>query len=520
MKSLSKNILNNLNYNHQSINFIYNINYLILSFIKMINNINDTILSNYIVSLQTILHKINNLYYIEFTSIKDHNLLLKQVNNYYNLLIFSNTIYQHIKTLPNISNIFIEIISSIYQLNKKYIKQHIDNLNIIINLSNDFNINYMIKNNISLNKSQALQNAQNFMQALVNINDSNLDSIDIINKALSQISSYSNINDIINNFLQDLNAMSSQEFLQYCNINLYNDDSGSILGKDAGGNKSYNLEDIVKENTINPLKYPNTPFTFKPFNYTMYGQFIDNVYFLFPPEIELSIEKQKTVKYLANWILPAALNTIKQAYNLDFNLSNNGLSNIYMTNKNQTILFSSMDISKDNNKFIPVFFDDSIYSPIKLNDDALALCISGYNPYLFEKNYYKMHWNTIIINSKYYEYIEDNNENGYSKIADEYLDLVLTHELVHALMKTNINKLVSQSLIINNIKINPFPIWFIEGMAELVIGIDNIRTKSILDVIKYPEKFKNVLLYNTSDNIEDHYSIGFIFLRYLFQFLS
>ena len=256
MKSLSKNILNNLNYNHQSINFIYNINYLILSFIKMINNINDTILSNYIVSLQTILHKINNLYYIEFTSIKDHNLLLKQVNNYYNLLIFSNTIYQHIKTLPNISNIFIEIISSIYQLNKKYIKQHIDNLNIIINLSNDFNINYMIKNNISLNKSQALQNAQNFMQALVNINDSNLDSIDIINKALSQISSYSNINDIINNFLQDLNAMSSQEFLQYCNINLYNDDSGSILGKDAGGNKSYNLEDIVKENTINPLKYP------------------------------------------------------------------------------------------------------------------------------------------------------------------------------------------------------------------------------------------------------------------------
>ena len=244
------------------------------------------------------------------------------------------------------------------------------------------------------------------------------------------------------------------------------------------------------------------------------------MYFLFPPEIELSIEKQKTVKYLANWILPAALNTIKQAYNLDFNLSNNGLSNIYMTNKNQTILFSSMDISKDNNKFIPVFFDDSIYSPIKLNDDALALCISGYNPYLFEKNYYKMHWNTIIINSKYYEYIEDNNENGYSKIADEYLDLVLTHELVHALMKTNINKLVSQSLIINNIKINPFPIWFIEGMAELVIGIDNIRTKSILDVIKYPEKFKNVLLYNTSDNIEDHYSIGFIFLRYLFQFLS
>lgn len=383
-----------------------------------------------------------------------------------------------------------------------------------------------MKNNKNL-FSPALIKAQQFMQALTKVNNINLDSINIINEALSFISPYNNIYDIINIFLQQISLLSPEEILQLCKIDIYNKDSGSILGKDAGGKISYNLEDIVKENTSNSLYYPNMPFTFKNqfFDYTMYGKLINNIYFLFPPQNELNIDKQKTIKYLANWILPAALNTIEQAYKLNFNLLNNGLCNIYMTNKKNITLFKITDISNNiNNKFIPVFFDDSIYSPIKLNNNALALCLSGFNPELLQSNNdnirFKAHWNTIVINSTYYEYIEDDNENGMSKNTDEYLDLILTHELTHTLMKTNINKLLSQPLNFNNIKINSFPLWFIEGTAELVIGIDNIRTKNILEIIKSPDKIKNILLYNISDNIEDHYSVGYIFLRYLFNFLT
>ena len=266
------------------------------------------------------------------------------------------------------------------------------------------------------------------MHVLTTVSESDgVEGLDILNIALNEVSSnFKTFTELYNQLLVELqnSRLLPKTFLhKYAGINLDNDDTGSILGIDADGKDALNAEDVIMENNQVVPIYPTSTVTipgniFPDETYVMRYVIIDNIYFLFPPPEELTEDEQRTMAYVAYWFLPAALTTIKQAYG--FTLSNSGLNKLYMTNGESSYLYPY--------KMIPVFFNDSPYCPVQIDNDTLALCVTGYDVDTVKGN-----WASLIINKSYYGNLVENNVNGKSLKTTEYLDRCLAHELVHAL---------------------------------------------------------------------------------------
>ena len=348
---------------------------------------------------------------------------------------------------------------------------------------------------------------KDFLRALTTVTkEDNLEGKNVIDVAIQATSTFADTDDLIDNFLRDLrrSRVTPQTFLlRTCGINLENDDTGSILGIDAGGTTGLNKEDVIDEDTSHDPVYP--PDAFRIVDVGLFRiKKINGVYFLFPDPTNLDINRRKVIRYLSHWIIPAALTTIEKAYGFSFNSSFNGLSYIRMGE-----YFST------SAKMIPVMFSDSEYCPVVINENTMVQSVSG-----ISTNLCKAFWTSLIINENYFGSITD-DPSGYSPSAGDYLDRCITHELSHSLLATSLVKYSSSQLdfIDGNVFINePYPSWFMNGITDLVHGIDDYRSENMIELCDDPEKMYNALVNN--DNTEESYSAGFILLRYFLKQVS
>ena len=134
--------------------------------------------------------------------------------------------------------------------------------------------------------------------------------------------------------------------------------------------------------------------------------------------------------------------------------------------------------------------------------NALAYVSHTYNTATGETTGLLLH-----INMDYYGQLNTKDVNGSTATAGAgYLDRTLAHELTHALMAANITHFDS------------LPLYVMEGMAELVHGIDDQRTGSILNYAQKSKAADTANVLANSGNYksgEEPYAIGYTLLHYM-----
>ena len=297
-----------------------------------------------------------------------------------------------------------------------------------------------------------------FMKSL---DDTNLKGTAALNAAIKVCTSskYKSIQAVINKMIKDLKkAGSANKFLKnYCGIVLDNDDTGAIIGSDAGGSETKTAESIVPESGC--LK------NFQKNSFTVNG-----VTFQLEKNYNSLTSNEKFIwRGLYSWWAKEGMNLIADSYGNNFGFDSN----------------SSATTKKISFGFI--------------NDKDNAGAVTHWS------------WNgnggttdlAIKVNEYYYYGIDPSkNSNGLTSSGYSiwYLDRILAHELTHATMAANIN--YSGEL----------PLFIIEGMAELTHGTDDVRKSAITSLAGDPDRLKAVL---TSSSDDGYYEGGYMFLRYL-----
>ena len=207
-------------------------------------------------------------------------------------------------------------------------------------------------------------------------------------------------------------------FLQeYCGITLLNDDTGAITGSDAGGATVKTAESIVpEEGTLSDL-VPADPS----------ANTINGLTFHWPGTP--TAQQQTIINAINTWWAEKGLDLLEESYGLSF------------TEEETTVTDISVKFVTENTGTMAKVDSWGI-------GDGTANRME------------------LTINMKYYNEILD--ENGASDGTSEYLDRTLAHELTHAVMVANIT----------NFKY--LPKCLKEGSAELVHGVDDVRTDEII----------------------------------------
>ena len=277
---------------------------------------------------------------------------------------------------------------------------------------------------------------------------------------------------VIDKFISDLdNSETYTDFLEnYCGIILDNADTGAITGSDAGGSQIKTAQSVVPEETS--------------------------------PE---------------NWIAPEAGSTVNiNGLNVVFpsdGASGNGFTaaeNHIMAGLNSEWLKRSLDLIEETfglsfndeeagTKIITVKFENETYS-------YRTAAVS----YSYRLNTHKFGDLSLIINMAYYAEIDTTSEDGllvpYSSryYTAGYLDRVIAHEMTHAIMASAIPYF------------SEMPTYIKEGAAELVHGIDDLRTDTIIELLTTEkDTLKNILKGLSDPSGAQSYAAGYIFLRYL-----
>lgn len=270
-----------------------------------------------------------------------------------------------------------------------------------------------------------------------------------------------NANELKNAIKADISSIlqngTAKDFLkQKCNIDLDNEDTGSLLGFDCSGRDILNDADVVKEEG----EIKNHPAS----------AVINGCTLTFP---NYSDTKRKFVMDgLYTWWIPLAFDKIKECYGLEYTEdsfvrqmpiflydkpSQNGIiegANVTYTYRPDTGVLTSQKLN------------------INMNDAA---------------------YGTIIIGDK----------SGATEVKNfGSLDRTLLHEFTHALMGTNIQWF------------SDLPLWFKEGgTAVLIEGADDTRQAHILNAVSNTTIIDNG--FSDSPTNTNEYSVGFLAMRYL-----
>ncbi len=302
---------------------------------------------------------------------------------------------------------------------------------------------------------------KNFMHSLDETDKSGRSALDDAVKSSSNFKSY---NELVEKFQSDWkNAGNWHTFLvKYCGIILDNKDTGSILGKDAGGETSKGPEDIIpcEGDEIYP---EGTSFTVN--GLTIYGV---------PDENSLSDDEKFIVQGLYSWWLKESLDLIEESYGLSYSEENTTNSRMKLR-----------------------LFEEDSGRLAYVEPDSKDLKI--------------MESRTLGINMKNFQDMSSDNRHG--KIEDGFsMDRTLVHELTHGVMASNINYMPG------------LPLPIIEGAtAELIHGVDDNRRN---DIIKYAKNedssFENLVKYLNPESVGVDmglipYAGGYIFMRYFLK---
>ena len=269
---------------------------------------------------------------------------------------------------------------------------------------------------------------KNFMYVLDGTESSSTAALD---EAVKSVSNFSSWSELINTMVKDCAAYNGDydAFLKnQCNIILDNEDTGAIVGSDAGGGSTKTAESVVPES--GSITYPSSnTFTIQGLNVTV-------------PELSTLTDSQKfIVGALYTWWINSALTLINDSFGMNFNESGTTIN--------------SIDVTFYNN-----------------HDGRMAVC-----SYSTTQKCTELY---LKINMYYYDEIDTSNENGVgSSAALTYLDRTIAHEMTHAVMAANVDWY------------NNLPTVFKEGSAELVHGIDDKRYTNIKNLASNSSSLKS-----------------------------
>ena len=320
--------------------------------------------------------------------------------------------------------------------------------------------------------------------------------------------------------------------LDYCGINLNNDDTGAITGADAGGILK-TAKDVVQENVV-PAKYA-TPednkfidlFSLSRANLPKGFKFSSNagtniisgsdvtitdtivntasgdhqthtisfkkngLTILIPNYDLLSKSQQIIVNGLYNWWITGAIDLIKESYDMSFDKAPLTLTLKFWYDAEET---AAAVRSGDMSLNINMYFYSSI-SEFDQNGEG------------YEVNGYKM-----------------------------YLDRILSHELTHAVMIANIDNaaftdpwdVTFGDLGKDN---DNLPTYIMEGMADLTHGADDFYPYLMRELVadsKTDITLKEIFqagitlkeIFQAGSDDPNHYPAGYMFLRWLAKSVS
>ena len=311
---------------------------------------------------------------------------------------------------------------------QKEIEQSIDQIN--DNALVTYNGKYLLDGMSTVGGvGSALESVKNFMGAL---NDTTKSGMAAVDEAVAAASGgvFANAQALFDSFVNDIKSHSGSSadqqkaFLkEYAGIDLDNEDTGSLTGKDAGGEKVKDAESVVPE--TGPTSSWTSPTTGSStfhgltINWNLTGLDDDNKRFI--------------AKALNSEWMDSALTLIADSFDMSFEDSG------------ATIRTIGLNFEDEDNSTLAYVTNYS--SGGQANRLELTFNMHHYNP------------------------IDTSNVNGAASSGQTYLDRVLAHELTHAVMAANINNF------------NDLPAYIKEGMAELVHGIDDQRTQSIMKMV-------------------------------------
>jgi len=355
---------------------------------------------------------------------------------------------------------------------QKEFEQRIDQIN--DNAMITYNGKYMLDGMSTIGGVGSAQEAvKGFMGSLNATTKSGFAALD---EAVSAASGgvFADFNSLIDSFVSDVASNSGSSTAQqdsflkeYCGIDLSNDDTGAITGKDAGGDTVKTAESVVPE--TGPTSSWTSPSTGSS---TFHGLTINwNLG-------SLDDDNKKFIaKALNSEWMDSALTLISDSFDMSFEDSGTTV------------------------RTINLLFEDE-------NDTTLAYVTnrpSGGRAISLD----------LTFNMHNYPNIDTSNVNGKNTGSNvTYLDRVLAHELTHAVMAANINNF------------NDLPAYIKEGMAEVVHGIDDQRTNSIRTMVDSANvnDLRAMLEQGEPDDTlarrvagvpTSSYAAGFVLLRYM-----
>ncbi len=206
-----------------------------------------------------------------------------------------------------------------------------------------------------------------------------------VDEAIQACSDFNSLQEVITQMVSDCRTVNNAKnfLLNYCGINLDNDDTGAITGWDVGGSVVKDSEDIVPE-TGELINFTGNSFTVNGLTLQLEENFDDLT------------DNQKFIwQGLYTWWAKGALDLIAESYGNNFAFDSNSSATI-----------------------------NTLY--VYFGEYKNALAWIGGSSYLgISNNYYGNNINTV-------------NPNGLGSDPKFYLDRMLAHELTHATMIANI----------------------------------------------------------------------------------
>ena len=254
----------------------------------------------------------------------------------------------------------------------------------------------------------------------------------------------------------------------YCGIDLHNEDTGAIIGADAGGPEVKTPVSIIPENgTISDLQSP-----------ALNQAAVFNGLEIHWPEKIDNAKEQYIVNSLNTWWIEEGLNLIEDSFGLSFTEEG-------VTGKVMDVAFVNIDdtfLARVNWHYS---YNYNYSDPSAVYNEETTL--------------------NMEINMKYFNEVNTSDVNGYAGSAAGYLDRVIAHELTHATLAATMAKVYNSAT----------PKYFKEGIAELVHGIDDFRTDDIISLAN-AEKVDHLskVLQPNMDAGTDSYAGGYMLLRY------
>ena len=274
--------------------------------------------------------------------------------------------------------------------------------------------------------------------------------------------------------------------INYCGINLHNEDTGAITGADAGGLIIKTPTSVVPENGgIQDLQSPSsTEFTINGLTFKLNSDPDEQESYIY----DSSDENQKyIVDSLYTWWAEEGLKLNEESYGLSFTEEN-------ITGNVMGVKF----VTEDSNYMAKV--DAGYDYTFKQTEPTIPLTENT-----------KL---TMTINLSHFDTIDkegDDGVDGYAGPSSGYLDRTIAHEFTHAIMGATMGRVYNDYM----------PQYLREGLAELTHGIDDFRTSKIIELARTDKAdfleqtvFRPDLVL-VGNYAEYPYAGGYMLLRYL-----